>query len=148
MNVDLQKSAGTNHVRLTIDIDGLAYTIAFRSGGVADIPMTTTAAAGGGLTHEGMYDAWAVEGEVTVSRDMAKWLVEAYHGRSNAKTTSAVYELHSTVENMIIKHQFDNVCVSSLPNLNIDSLGAEVTMQIGFSLNGYVATEVIDAKAN
>lgn len=144
MNVDLKKSAGVNHARLTIDIDGLSNTIAFKSGGVTDSPMSVSAAASGGIVHEGLYDPWLIEGEVTVSKDMARWLLQAYQNRGSATKTSGVYELHSTVDNMIIKHQFDNVCVSKLPNLTLSEMGGEVNLSIGFSLNDYIGTEVVD----
>lgn len=143
-NVDLNKSSGVNHARLTIDIDGLGHTVVFRTGGITESPVAMSTTAGGGLKAEGLYDPWLVEGEVTVSKNMAQWLLQAYQKRSKAEKSSGVYELHSTTDNVIIKHQFDNVCVSKLPSINIDSLGAEVTMPVSFSLNDYISTEVIN----
>lgn len=144
MNADLKRSNGVNHARLTIDIDGLGRTIVFKSGGVTESPVNFSAAASGGITADGLYDAWQVEGEITVSKDMARWLIQAYQNRGKAIKTSGVYEIYSTTDNMIIKHQFDNVCVSKLPGINLSDMGAEVTMSVAFSLNDYVATEVID----
>lgn len=144
MNVEMKKAAGVNHARLTIDIDGLSYSIVFKSGGVTQSPLAVNATAGGGLVHEGLYDPWLIEGEVTVSKDMAKWLLQAYENRNKAAKTSGVYELFSTTENMIIKHQFDNVCVNKIPHLAIESLGSEVNMSVSFSLNDYISTEVVD----
>ncbi len=145
MNVDLKKAAGVNHARLTLDIDGLSYSIVFKSGGVTESPCNVNAAAGGGLVHEGLYDPWLIEGEVSVSKDMAKWLLQAYQNRPNARKTSGVYELYSTTDQMIIKHQFDNVCVHKIPHLAFDSLGSQVNMSISFSLNDYIGSQVIDA---
>ncbi len=145
MNVDLKKAAGVNHARLTIDIDGLSNTIVFKSGGVADSPLAVTAVSSGGLVHEGLYESWLVEGEVTVSKDMAKYLIEAFKSRSNATHATAVYELYSTTDRMIIKHQFENVCVNKLPSLTYSEMGGEANMSISFSLADYVSTEVIDA---
>lgn len=144
MNVDLQKSAGVNHARLTIDIDGLGRTVVFKSGGIAESPAAMIATAGGGLTAEGLYEAWQIEGEVTVSKDLASWLLKAYMERGNARKISGVYEIYSTTDRVIIKHQFDNVCVSKIPSISMDSLGGEVTMPVAFSLNDYISTEVID----
>lgn len=145
MNIDLQKSAGENHARLTIDIDGLGRTIVFKSGGIAENPETYTATAGGGYTAEGLYDAWQIEGEITVSKDMAIWLMRAYKARKSANNISAVYEIYSTTGKIILKHQFDNVVVSKMPNLNLDALGGEVSMQVSFSLNEHISGDFVDA---
>lgn len=144
MNADLKRSNGVNHARLTIDIDGLANTIVFKSGGVTESPVNFTATASGGITADGLYDAWQIEGEVTVSKDMARWLLQAYQNRGKANKTSGIYEIYSTTDNVIIKHQFDNVCVSKLPSINLSDLGSEASLPVAFSLNDYVSTEVVD----
>lgn len=143
MNVDLKRLAGNNHAKITIDIDGLGRTIVFKSGGVTESPVAFSATAGGGTTVDGLYEHWLVEGEVTVSKDLARFLLDAY--KKGGRISSAIYEIYSNTDHVIIKHQFDNVCVVKLPSINVDSLGGEVSMPVAFSLNDYVSTEVIDA---
>lgn len=142
---EISRSQGNNQNKITIDIDGLGRTIVFKKGGSAESPYRINAEAAGGITFEGLYDAWRIEGEVTVSKDLAIFLMEAFMKSRGALNTSAVYETYSSTAQVMTKHSFANARVHKMPHLNVSELGAEVSMKIAFSLNDLITSEVVSA---
>ncbi|MGL4525047.1 MAG: hypothetical protein ACRCVN_05965 [Spirochaetia bacterium] len=133
--VDAKRARGRNHVKLSIDIDGLSRAIVFKSGGSIEAPESYMAVSGGGYTCSDLYASWEVSGVATVSKSLAQFLFDAYEKQRGTITTSAVLEVYSTTDSYLIKHMFKNCRIAKMPQIQLEELGGEVELAIAFSLN-------------
>lgn len=142
---EVNRGKGTNRVRLTLNIDGLGRTIEFKSGGSVESPVRYNAVAAGGISAEGLYEPWLVEGEVTVDKSLAQWIMNVWQDHNTAANTTAILETYSTTGSLILKHAFNNVRVNKMPQISVEELSADSIMSIAFSVNDRQTSEVIDA---
>jgi hypothetical protein len=110
--------------------------INFKTGGELVSSETMHAHAGRGISGQGLYDAVLVEGEVVISKELYRTLVEIYQEDKFIHLGSATHFKHvSYGQGMVVKTIYNNCVLHQLPKIVISEHGAEAVMSLAFSLS-------------
>ena len=122
--------------QLSIKIGQHQLTLIFKTGGDLVMPEAYQAQAGRGVSGTGLFDESTVSGDIVCSRTAYQTLLAAFQDNKFLHQGTATHVSYLSYDGGITITTTFNACVvSKLPVVAIANQGADVVMNVAFSLN-------------